>query len=40
MEILNEIFEYVWTINLAEFAGLLFGLLCVYFLIKENIIKG
>ena len=33
----QEIIEYGSEISLLEFSGLVFGLLCVYFLIKQNI---
>ena len=36
--IINEIFSYISGINTLEALGLIFGLLCVYFLIKENIL--
>jgi len=38
LEHLNEIFSYTATITLLEFWGLVFGLLCVYFLIRQNIL--
>lgn len=36
--IANDILSYASGINTLEAAGLVFGLLCVYFLIKENIL--
>ena len=36
--ILNEIYGYATGMNTLEASGLVFGLLCVYFLIKENIL--
>lgn len=36
-EIINTIAEYAQNIAILEFVGLVFGLLAVYFLIKENI---
>ncbi len=36
--VLQEAIEYAQQIGGLEFAGLVFGLLCVYFLIKENIL--
>ncbi len=38
LSITDEIINYIKEINLLEFGGLLFGLLCVYFLIKENVL--
>lgn len=37
-EIFNSILEYVKNIPFTELLGLIFGLLCVYFLIKESIL--
>ncbi|MEQ8925089.1 MAG: nicotinamide riboside transporter PnuC [Fulvivirga sp.] len=37
-ELLRQSLDYFLSIDLTEAAGLLFGLLCVYFLIKENIL--
>ena len=36
--IVNEIYTYATGMNVLEALGLIFGLLCVYFLIKENIL--
>lgn len=36
--VLKEIVEYAASINVLELSGLIFGLLCVYFLIKQNIL--
>jgi nicotinamide mononucleotide transporter len=36
--IINAIAEYVQNMALLEFVGLIFGLLCVYFLIKESVL--
>ena len=35
---LNEIIAYASGLKLLELAGLVFGLLCVWFLIKQNIL--
>ena len=35
---LNEVWEYARAIGSLEFLGLVFGLFCVYFLIRENIL--
>lgn len=37
-EFLNEAIAYAAQINALELAGLIFGLLCVYYLIRENIL--
>jgi len=37
-DIINSIFEYAKNIPFAELMGLVFGLLCVYFLIKESVL--
>ena len=34
----GEVIEYATQIGILEFLGLVFGLLCVYFLIKQNIL--
>ena len=36
--VLKGIVEYAVSINVLELSGLIFGLLCVYFLIKQNIL--
>lgn len=38
MDFLNEIFSYARTLDPLEFAGLIFGLLTVWFLIRQNIL--
>jgi len=38
LSILRDIMDYMGQMQLLELAGLIFGLLCVYFLIKENIL--
>lgn len=37
MDVVNQIFSYAKGLNLLEASGLLFGLLCVYYLIKQHI---
>ncbi len=38
MSVLNEAMSYARDINLLEFSGLVFGVLCVVFLIRQNIL--
>ena len=37
-ELIHQVLDYATHLSLLEFLGLFFGLLCVYFLIKQNIL--